>query len=415
MLNATNIVLLVSATLLLGYLGQLFYNKTNIPDIIWLLAFGVVLGPITHLYDSEMFISISSLMSTVALCIILFQAGIESDIKLILKTLPKALILIGFTFTLIVLSFGVFLHLIMPRSFTLLQGLLLGAMVGGTSTITTIGILDSLGKTVNIRDAKVTLVLESVLTDPICIISAITLIKMVMQPEVSFTEGLERIFLSFGMASTIGLVIGIIWATVLNKLKGRSLNYMITMAVLFITYILSEEIGGNGSGPIAALIFGLILVNIDDIMKVFGSEKLIVIDTNELKHFHEEVTFFIKSFFFVYIGLITSLSIENIILGLILTGISLVIRFIAVDTSTRVMKFDLVEKTLFRFVFAQGLPALIMSQLPFIFDPDRKFFQNPELYTDLCFIIVLGTVIYGAFLGPYFVKKKMRIEVAIDK
>ncbi|MBS7619378.1 cation:proton antiporter [Candidatus Bathyarchaeota archaeon] len=408
MINATNIVLLVSATLLLGYLGQLFYNKTNIPDFIWLLAFGFLLGPLTHMYDSEVFISLSSLMSMVALSIILFQAGIESDIKLIIKALPKALILIGFTFTLIVLFIGSFLHLILPRSFTLLQGLLFGTMIGGTSTVTTLGILESLERKVDIQDAKVVLVLESVLTDPICIISAITLIKMIMQPGVSFTEGLEGIFLSFGMASTIGLTTGIIWSTILSKLKGKRLNYMITIAVLFITYIISEEIAGNGSGPISALVFGLILVNIDDLLKAFGSEKLIVVDITELKNFHEEVTFFIKSFFFVYVGLIISLSIENVVLGLTLTGICLAIRYVAVSIISRIIKLDLKEKTLFKFVFAQGLPAFIMSQLPLIFDPNQKFFQNPEIYTELCFIIVLGTVIYGAILGPYLVNRKVK-------
>ena len=247
------------------------------------------------------------------------------------------------------------------------------------------------------------------LTDPICIVAAITLIQMIMLPGVSPMEGLESIFLAFGMSSLIGLIVGLIWALILNKLKGKP-HYMITIAVLFITYILSEEMGGHGGGPIAALLFGLILANFNFIMKVFDSKREAQFDIIEMRHFHEEVTFFIKSFFFVYIGLIISISTKDLIFGLVLTGICLTIRFISASITAFIMNFSKTERALSRFIFAHGLPALIMSQLPAIYDPNKQYFLAPEMYTNLCFIIVLGTVIYGAVLGPYIVKKRLGLS-----
>lgn len=395
-------------TLLLGYLGSIFYNRTKIPDLIWLIGFGILLGPVFHLYDPELFIKISTLMSITALCIILFDAGINIDIYTVIKAIPKAIALVTFTFSMTIISIGLFLKFYMPQDFTLLQGILLGTMVGGTSTVTTIGILSAIEKHISdIKSIKVILTLESVLTDPLCIITAITLIQMIMLPTISLTEGIKDIFFSFTTSSLLGFIAGLFWAVILDKLSGKPLNYMITIAILFLTYIISEKIGGHGSGPIAALMFGLILTNFNYINKKFGNKKTLRIDKKELRSLHEEITFLIKSFFFVYIGLIISISIKHLIAGLILSGICLAVRFAAATIVSSIMKFTKLEKLLSRYIFAHGLPALVMSQLPSIYDPNKQYFLAPEMYTNLCFVIVITTVIYGAVIGPNMAKMEL--------
>ena len=402
-----SIFMLISATILLGYLGNLFYDKTKVPDLIWLLGFGIILGPVFHLYDPAPFIEISTLMSAVALSIILFEAGITVSIGPVIQAIPKAMALIGFTFTLTVISVGYFLHFYMPEDFTLLQGFLLGTMVGGTSTVTTIGILHALESTLDISDVKILLTLESVLTDPICIIAAITLIQMILLPSVSFSEGVLDIIIAFIISSVIGFFIGVVWALILNILRGKPLKYMITIAVLFATYMFSDKMGGHGAGPMAALVFGLVLSNFRYIFRFLGKDMNIKIDRRELIHFHEEVTFFIKSFFFVYVGLILTVSSKHVVTGFILIGICLTVRFFSASMASIVMKFSKVERALSRFIFAHGLPALIMSQLPSLYDPKRQYFPAPEIYSNLCFIIVLGTVLYGAVVGPLIVKRRI--------
>jgi len=408
LIDAVSILVLIAVTLLLGYLGSLFYTRTKIPDLIWLIGFGILLGPVFHLYDAELFIKLSTLMSIVALCIILFEAGINVDINTVIKALPKSIALVSFTFTLTVISIGCFLHFYMPQQFSLLQGLLLGTMVGGTSTVTTIGILRAIEKTIpDIKNIEVILMLESVLTDPICIVASITLIQMIMLPSVSAIDGIMEITFAFAISSLMGFVVGLIWAVILDKLRGKPLNYMITIAILFLTYIISEKIGGHGSGPIASLMFGLVLTNFSYINKKMGNKLKIRIEKKELRKFHEEITFLIKSFFFVYIGLIVSISIKHLIVGLILTGICLAIRFVAATIAGSIMKFTKVERVLSRSIFAHGLPALVMSQLPSIYDPNKQYFLAPEIYINFCFVIAISTVLYGAILGPIIAKKEL--------
>jgi len=407
MIDAQSILVLISMTILLGYIGNYFYSKTKIPDLVWLLGFGILLGPVTNLYNPDLFMKISNILSVVALCVILFEAGLSLDLDMVYRSLPKTLLLLVLTFSLTVTAVGFFLNFFMPNDFTLLQGLLLGTMIGGTSTVTTLSILKVVEKITDISDAKTILVLESVLTDPICIVSAITIIQMIMVPRTSPIEGLQDIFVSFCVSAVIGVISGLVWGVILNKLKSRPSKYMITLAALFLTYLISEAVGGHGSGPMAALLFGLALANTDLLMKGFESGPVFVVETVEIKFFHEEVTFFIKSFFFVYIGLIVTVTVNYLIVGLIITAICLILRYFAATIAGFIGKFSENEKTLTRFIFAHGLPALIMSQLPLIYDPQGQFFLSPQAYTNLCFITVLGTVLYGAVLGPLLVKRKL--------
>ncbi|MFW6110872.1 MAG: cation:proton antiporter [Thermoproteota archaeon] len=408
MIDAVGFLLLISVTLLLGYIGSLLESKTKVPNLLWLLVFGLLIGPVFRLYDPDLFLQITPLMSAVALAIILFDAGINLDLNKVMRALPKAVSLVLFTFLLCVFSIGGFLYLLMPQDFPLLQALLLGAMVGGTSAITVLSILPSLEKTMDISiDAKTMLTLEPTLADPVVIVSSITLIRMIISPETTFVGGITTLLFSFVSAAILGLIIGLGWATVLDRLYGRHLNYMITIAVLFLTYILSEEFVGHGAGPVACLVFGLVLTNFSGILEKFGEYKTVVIEKKELRRFHEEITFFIESFFFVYMGVIVSISITHLAIGLIIVGICLATRQGAVYIAAFLTKFTEEERILSRAIIADGLGALIMSQMPAIYDPQQQYFVSLEAYPNLCFIIVLGMVIYASLVGPCLAQKKM--------
>ena len=409
MFGADRILLLVSSTLLIAYISNLFYSKTKIPDILWVLAFGIVLGPVLGYFDKEVFLELAPLMSTVALSIILFEAGINVDIKLLVSGLRKATILSVVTILSVILVVGFTLSTFMPLSFTLRQGMLLGAMIGGTSTIAVFGVLSGLDKIVpEIESTRVLLMLESVVSDPICIISSVTLIRMIMMPGVSVVEGLADILKTFLLSSFLGLLMGQMWAEALDKLRGRSLNYIMTLAIIFPAYILAERVIGEGGGPMATLAFGIMITNYGHITRRFGVVRDVKIDTRYLREVHEEITFFIKAFFFVYVGLIVTLSTEYAIIGMGILALILVIRVIVVYVVGKSLKFSKQEMVLSTLIYASGLPAFVMSQLPMIYDPPRKFFLDPEIYPNLVMPIVLGTVLFAAISAPILAKRLLK-------
>jgi len=408
LIDANSIMILISSTLFLGYISGLIYSKTKIPDIIWLLAFGILLGPVFNFFDSSLFISLSPLMSIVALNIILFDAGINVDIRAIMETMHKSLVLSVVTFLLTVVAVGYTLHFLMPGDFSLLQAMLFGSMVGGTSTVTVLGILSGLEKMIkDLGNVKVILMMESVISDPLCIVAAMTLIRMIMLPGVSLQDGVKDILFTFTVSSLIGFAVGLIWAQVLDLLRNRPFNYIMTIATLFPTYIVAESLAGHGAGPVSALTFGLTLTNYPYLAKKLGIERKARVEKRRLREFHEEITFLIKSFFFVFIGLIVSLSPTFMIYGLALVALLAAVRYVSVTLVAAGLKFSRTESTVTKLIFANGLPALVMSQLPAIYDPERLFFPNPEIYTNLCFPIVIGTVIFGALLGPAIAKRRL--------
>ena len=158
----------------------------------------------------------------------------------------------------------------------------------------------------------------------------------------------------------------------------------------------------------AALFFGLTITNYKHMVKKVGGKRTLKIDKAQIREFHEEITFFIKAFFFVYIGLIVTLSVEFIVLGMGIVALILIIRYIVASGVGRALSFTPTEKVLTRLIFAQGLPAFVMSQLPFIYDPTGEFFLNPEIYPNLCMPIVLGTVLIAAIFGPMIAQRQLR-------
>ena len=74
------VLLLISSTLFLSYLSGIFYNRTRIPDIVWLLVFGMILGPILHFFDAALFLNIFDLMLLVTVALFAFNTGLNFNI-----------------------------------------------------------------------------------------------------------------------------------------------------------------------------------------------------------------------------------------------------------------------------------------------------------------------------------------------
>jgi cell volume regulation protein A len=286
--------------------------------------------------------------------------------------------------------------------------MLLGAMIGGTSTVATFSVLSSLERVVpNIETTRTILLMESVISDPICIISSITLIKMIMLPNVSLVSSFLGIILVFAYSTSFGLSIGILWSIALSFLKQRRYNNIVTLAILLTIYVIAESVIGEGGGVMTALSFGLVISNLNTIFSKLGLKKP-MIDVRQIRAFHEEITFFVKAFFFVYIGLIVTLSRQSFLVGIAVFGILQILRFLLMTSLKDFLSLTQHELVLSRVIYTSGLPAFIMSQLPMIMDPMRLHFENPGAYPNLTMPVVLCTVLFATLIGPLIVKQQIK-------
>ena len=389
-LDSFSILALFGITIVVGYVGYIFFDKTRISDVFWLMIFGIIIGPIFNLVDRTLFVSISPFLAALALLIILFDAGINMDFYKMVRSFPRSILMavLGMVIsTLAVAAVAVYL-----MNFTWLYGLLLGAIVGGTSSAIVITIV----KRLHMREQpKMIVTLESIFTDPLVIVVSIVLINIIAQNG-NHISPLQSILSAFSIGAVIGLFVGLIWLFTLDKLRGRPFDYMLTLALLFLLYVFVESAGG--SGAIGALAFGLVLGNgtaFSTMLKTkkhFGFSKL-------QRTFQNEVSFFIRAFFFVYLGIIVSINTTYVIYGLAVAVALILVRLVAAEISTFRMTLTHAEKNMIRTMAPRGLAAAVLAQLPAAYN-----IPNAAAFSDIVFIVILATVIYTTIATRFFYK-----------
>jgi cell volume regulation protein A len=373
------ILTLLGVTIVLGYVGSLIFKKTRVPDVVWLLLFGLLVGPIFGFVDRDAFITASPLLGAIALLIILFDAGLHMNLYQIMKKISRSIII---AFLGILLStIGVALISTLLFNFDITRGLILGIIVGGTSSAVVISIVDPL----LIKDGiKTILKLESIITDPVIIVLAIALMQIAVataQPTMLFSSLVSM----YSVAIVIGFIIGIVWLVILDKIKGKGFDYMLTLAIAFLLYVLVESIGGSGS--ISALVFGLVLGNSIVLSRMLRFEKRYRVD-HLLKEFQAEIAFFIRSFFFVYLGLIATINFTYVYYGILITLVIIVMRFVVVELGTYKMAITKIEKNVMISMIPRGLAAAVLAQLPLSLG-----IEGGEIFLNVSFVVILLTVL----------------------
>ncbi len=260
----------VAVVMIIGFLGNLIFNKTKISDITILLLLGLLVGPILQLIDPatiEILRGISPLFASLALVVLLFEGGLHLNFYRVITQLSKAT---GFTMLVFTLSMG-FTALVMSMlGWPIMYGLLLGAITGGISSAIVIPIVN---KTNASPETKTLVTLESALTDAIVVIVALAILQIIVSDYLDIGLVAQNIFAAFSIAAVVGVLAGIIWLKLLRDFKSiKEYEYILTVATLFLIYVLVEFVGGNGA--ISALVFGLILGNSTEIMKIARMEPL---------------------------------------------------------------------------------------------------------------------------------------------
>ena len=408
--TVTSVLLLISATLFLSYISGLIYTKTKIPDIVWLMALGYLLGPILGFFQPDMLSPGSfNLLILITVAIFSFDTGLNVNPMGVMKTAVKALILSGITFLVIMIVIGYSMHFVLPDKFTLSEGMLLGAMVGGLGGISVTGILDRLSALIpNIKKDGVLINLESTLSDPIRLVAVVIIIGIITQDTMTVESGIKDIVFVIVIATLFGLTAGMLWAEVLSLLWNRPFNYMMTVAALFPIYILSDNYIGAGGGPLTALAFGMAITNYTEVAKKFGFKRKVKIHKAKIREFNLEITFLIKALFFVYLGLKVVLTVETIMLSFGIVGLMLAVRYICASLLSPLIGLSPGEKVVSRLIFMQGITALVLSQLPTLLAPELQAkFTDLTIYENLLYPVVIVTLIIVSIFGPIIALRQL--------
>lgn len=389
-LSVEAVFLLLGITIIIGYLGSLFFDRTKIPDILWLIIFGLLIGPVFNLVSRQSFLEIANLLSAFALVLILFEAGLNIDFFQVVKNFSRSMLL-AFLSMILTMIFISIISIFLFR-FDLFTGLLLGAILGGTSS----PVVLSLTNRINLREnVKTILNLESILTDPLVIIISIALMQYMTQS--GLNSPIQGIISAFSIGAFLGGLGGLAWLFILDMLKGKPYDYMLTLAVLFLIYAISESY--NGSGAIATLTFGIVLGNSLTFSKMLKFNKKFKID-KLLKIFQSELSFFIKSFFFVFLGIIFLPNEEFILLGLSLFLAIVLIRPLIVKIAMHRYKISKDERNFMSIIVPRGLAAAVLAQYPLTYG-----IKNAGIFSSVVLIVILLTILYTIIMARIFARK----------
>lgn len=297
----------IGGIIFIGFFSSLIFERTKVPDVIILIFLGLFLGPVLSSYfgivlvPHEILDYITPSFANLALAIILFDGGLNLNFELVVRKMSVAFVHTVVAFSLSALIVGILAYFFL--GFPLMVGILLGVFIGGISSAIVVPVCRGM----NIKEeTKTILTLEGVLTDVLCLILALSIIEFLSGGKGKIAEGaLESLAAGFFVALGIGVFFGILWLGVLTRLYGKPFSYMITLAALLLLYGGVELVGG--SGGMAALVFGVVIGNKDEFSQIFKMKTRFVLD-EKIAQFHSELSFLIKTFFFVLLGLSFSLT-----------------------------------------------------------------------------------------------------------
>ncbi|MGV8086533.1 MAG: cation:proton antiporter [Candidatus Woesearchaeota archaeon] len=385
------ILLGIGVILFLGLLAEFIFKKTQIPDIVFLIAIGFIIGPnILDIVNVNEILPYAPLFTTVALLFLLYEGAFNISLKSFAQGALKSIQVTLFNFFVSAIVISIILYFF---NYPIKIAILMGAILGGISSAFVIPLLKHLhlkSKTYSV------LMLEAALTDVLVIVFAFAMMELILSNSINIFYILSNIVRYFGMAVLVGFICGIIYILFISEILNRNAPYMMTIAYLLIVYSGAELL--HGTGAIAVLTLGIILKNskpiIVAIRKRFNKEdkskKITIIIKSHEEIFYSQVSFFLKTLFFVYIGMLFDIGNYRILLiAAILAVAILFFRRISWFITKSFIKYD---RKIIMAMFARGLAAAAVAQIAVINNIPYASDISSITYAFIIFTIILSSI-----------------------
>ncbi len=252
------VVIIVSALIAFAVL---IYNPAKtygVPAALIFILAGLFIGNGDFLpafnYPEE-----TAFISQFALSIIIFTGGLQTPFSKIKPVLGEGLVISNFGVLLTTLLMGFFVSFVTPL--TLIEGLLLGAIVSSTDAAATFNILETKKLKLKYNADKV-LEFESATNDPIAMIMTLMFcIMLTSQGDGGATYYiiyfLQQLLVGGGIAYVASIILKQIFKRI--NFKEESLKPIFLLAMLLVTTLGAEMLDGNIL--VASFVFGLMVGN----------------------------------------------------------------------------------------------------------------------------------------------------------
>lgn len=360
-MDAAVTVLFLGLLIVLGNILSRFFTLTKIPDVLFLIALGIVIGPVLNLVGPSAFGVVGPLFTMVTLAIILFEGGLHITVDTLKKAITGTTAITAANF--LVITGICIIVMTWYAGFTLIEACMLGAILGGTSSAVVIPFTNYLNMN---RDTKAILALESAMSDVICIVALLALLDVVKVQEFNAGHVIGNLIASFLIAIIIGVIAGVWWSSVYHKIRSIK-SIFITPAFVFIVFGFTSLLGF--SGAIAALALGVTLGNLgffkaEKILPFLG-DNITQVELSPIEmEFCAQLVSLLKTFFFIYIGISIHFSnMEIIYLGAALT-ITFYLARIVIVWATIPRSIPQEDAAIIAIMEPKGLAAAVLASMP---------------------------------------------------
>ena len=298
--NHLSIPLLVAGCGLLFFIGHVFehiFRRYRIPDVLLLILLGLALGPGLGWLQPPGNSSIEYLFGHIALIIILFHGGMDLSLKDLRTSAVSATQIALGLMALTTVFVTLLSHFAFGRPWA--ASWLLGLVLSPLAATVALPLLQHLPFSKQMRSI---ITLESALGDVIAIVAVLSLSQALSEREPTIGLSIGKFVASIGVAACIGAGAGLLGSVALRKLQTFAKMGFASQAMLLVVAGLTEWLGF--SGAIAALAFGVVLRNLEEIAphllpKRFQTPQGLTQSESAILH---EAVFILKVTFFCYLG-----------------------------------------------------------------------------------------------------------------
>jgi cell volume regulation protein A len=259
-----NIILIGSLLLTASIIANMASYRLGIPTLLLFLLVGMLAGSegVGKIYFDDP--GTAQMLGVIALNFILFSGGMDTRWATVRPILWKGVALSTAGVILTATIVGIFVHMV--TDFTIVEGLLLGAIVSSTDAAAVFSILRS--RNIALKgNLRPILELESGSNDPMAYILMISITYFLMAGDASLGMLLLNFIHQMLLGAIAGVFLGKGMGVIINRIKldTEGLYPVLVMAMIFVVYSITHKMGGNGF--LAVYLAGLVLGNTDFLHK----------------------------------------------------------------------------------------------------------------------------------------------------
>ena len=351
-MTSSGVLVAIALIIIIGYISAAIFRKTRVPELLILMLIGIFLVHILNVVPGnylQVLRSLAPLFGSLALIVIMFNGSKE------LKISDPSLrswrgISLGIIDNLISIAVvSVFMNYVLGWPW--IYGIILGTILGETTNIVVIPFIRKVKLSRKMFGAMFT---ETIINSLVAIAIFSLLLTLINHQSVTPLSFTIYIFDYLSFAAVVGLIASFVWLFA-SKFLSIAREYVAILAVAILIYGFVDIF--NGAAIISVMIFGIVIGNEEIFREIYqkltarkdeksesdtrapqATEKesdqksvsKVRDDTAGVKEVEKELEFLISTFFFVFMGMITVLSVQFLIYGLAIAALLIIARFIEV-------------------------------------------------------------------------------------